>query len=125
MPFYQHDDGNLRYQTNNSSTLSRRLNTNRLTDYQLSNINEHRDLLSERGVYRDQAAAKIQAAYRGYSVRKSLPWLNDKQKHSDDEFNHRVKQNKNVFRIFSKLFFLFFFSQIAIEKQHQSILIYV
>jgi len=42
-------------------------------------------------MYHDRAAAKIQAAYRGYSVRKSLPWLNEKQKHLQNESNKRVQ----------------------------------
>lgn len=106
---YQHlqnDDGNLRYQTshydgNNGdmlkpssvTRLSERLNSNHINDYStptLTNGNEHRDLVLERRIYCDRAAAKIQAAYRGYTVRKSLPWLNEKQKYLNDEFNQRV-----------------------------------
>ncbi|CAF1156782.1 unnamed protein product [Rotaria sp. Silwood1] len=79
---YQHDDGNLRYQTLNSETITH-------LNQSLSNINDHRDLLLERRIYRDRAAAKIQAAYRGYTVRKSLSWLNDKQKYLHDKFNKR------------------------------------
>jgi uncharacterized protein YqiB (DUF1249 family) len=65
------------------------LNSNRLTDYH----NEHlsSDPLLERRIYHDRAAAKIQAAYRGYSVRKSLPWLNEKQKHLQNKNNKRVQ----------------------------------
>jgi hypothetical protein len=37
-----------------------------------------RDLLVDRGFYRERAAAKIQAAYRGYTVRKSLSVVHDK-----------------------------------------------
>ncbi|CAF4320291.1 unnamed protein product, partial [Rotaria magnacalcarata] len=98
----QHDDGNLRFQTsqyeiNNSETLkpstltrlSERLNLNDYQTQSLSNVHEHRDILLERHVYHDRAAAKIQAAYRGYTVRKSLPWLYDKQKYINDEFNQR------------------------------------
>ena len=102
---YQHlqqDDGNVRshtsyYETNNvpettkSSNLSRLPrsgNSNRLTDYSSQQISN--ELLLERRIYRDRAAAKIQAAYRGYSVRKSLPWLNDKQEYSTDEHKQRV-----------------------------------
>jgi hypothetical protein len=44
----------------------------------------------ERRIRRDRAAAKIQAAYRGYTVRKSLQWNNEKQKHLKSEFNKRV-----------------------------------
>lgn len=100
------------------STLSR------LNDYSippLSSINEHRDLL-ERGMYRDRAAAKIQAAYRGYTVRKSLPWLNDKHKYLDDEFNKRVgfSLEKQIISLKST-----FFSQCTIGIHHQIILICV
>ncbi|CAF0959170.1 unnamed protein product [Rotaria sordida] len=109
---YQHDDGNLRYQTshyeiNNSETirpstlthLSERLNSVHLNDYQnqpLTNINDHQDLLLERHIYHDRAAAKIQAAYRGYTVRKSLPWLNDKQKYFHDDFNKRPIHHRDT-----------------------------
>lgn len=65
----QREDGNLRY--------SSRLNSS-----------SYRDFLHERRVYRDRAAAKIQAAYRGYSVRKLL---NGKQKHLENDFNKRVR----------------------------------
>jgi len=100
---YQHlqnDGGNLRYQINNSELIKSRYNTNRLTNYQNSNVND----LSERRIYHDRAAAKIQAAYRGYSVRKSLPWLNDRQKNLDDEFNQRVKKKKDHFRNYFSFF---------------------
>jgi hypothetical protein len=88
----QHDDGNIRYQTSIYGTNSRLSGRpNRLNEYQtqhLSNTDNHNDLLSEHRIYRDRAAAKIQAAYRGYSVRKSLPWLNENHLHS--EHNKRV-----------------------------------
>jgi hypothetical protein len=41
-------------------------------------------------VKRDRAAAKIQAVYRGYTVRKSMHWINDKQQRLNNEFNKRV-----------------------------------
>ncbi|CAF1016745.1 unnamed protein product [Adineta steineri] len=96
----QQDDGNIRnqtshYDTNHSETnkssnvsrLSRGLNSNRLNDY--SNHQVSNDLSSDRRIHRDRAAAKIQAAYRGYTVRKSLPWLNDKPNHLDNEYNNK------------------------------------
>jgi hypothetical protein len=123
----QHDDGNLRYQITNSELIKSRpingrLNSNRFIDSQISNLNDHRDFLSERRVYHDRAAAKIQAAYRGYSVRKSLPWLNDKQKVLHDEFNQRVKPV-----LFYRIHFSFFllFSLFTIETMLQLISIYV
>ena len=69
----QRDDGNLRYADHSKGG---RLNSS-----------SYRDFLVERRIYRDRAAAKIQAAYRGYSVRKLL---NEKQKHLNDECNKRV-----------------------------------
>ncbi|CAF3754296.1 unnamed protein product [Rotaria socialis] len=105
----QHDDGNLRFQTsqyeiNNSETLkpctltrlSERLNLNDYRAQSLPNVHEHHDILLERHVYHDRAAAKIQAAYRGYTVRKSLPWLNDKQKYINDEFNQRPNHRRET-----------------------------
>ncbi len=89
---YQHDDGNLRYQTNNSDLIKSRLSNGRL--------NDNRDLSIERGIYHNRAAAKIQAAYRGYTVRKSLPRFNEKEKHLHDEFNKRVKKKQNSFLFF-------------------------
>lgn len=68
----QRDNGNLRY-----------------SDQAKSRIHS----LSERRVYRDRAAAKIQAAYRGYSVRKSL---HEKQKHLDAQLNKRVTSTRNL-----------------------------
>ena len=96
----QQDDGNLRYQFTNSElnkprSTNGRLNTNRFIDSQVSTLNDHRDFLSERRIYHDRAAAKIQAAYRGYSVRKSLPWLNDKPKVLHDEYNQRVQKKRH------------------------------
>ena len=46
---------------------------------------------NERRIYHDRAAAKIQAAYRGYTVRKSLLSLNEKEKQLHSEFNQRVR----------------------------------
>lgn len=57
------------------------------------------ELLLERRIYRDRAARKIQAAYRGYSVRKSLPWLTDKQEHSTDEHKQQQQRVTNVFLV--------------------------
>ena len=100
---YQHDDGNFRYQkslhdanhieTIKPSKLSRMSGRSSSNDYrtrQLFNITDYHDLLSERRIYRDRAAAKIQAAYRGYTVRKSLPWLNKNAKHLYDKFDKLV-----------------------------------
>ena len=79
-PSYQHlqyENGNLRYPEVNKSSL-------------VSRTSRRANPTSEQRVYRDRAAAKIQAAYRGYSVRKSLTCLNEKQKHLHSEFNQRV-----------------------------------
>lgn len=88
----QYDNGNLRYpeihpaETNKSSQVSR-------TSRRSNQSSEYRDSALDRRVYRDRAAAKIQAAYRGYSVRKSLTCLNEKQENLPSDFNQRVKKN--------------------------------
>ncbi|CAF4369803.1 unnamed protein product, partial [Adineta steineri] len=108
----QQDDGNIRnqtshYDTNHSETnkssnisrLSRGLNSNRLNDY--SNHQVSNDLSSDRRIHRDRAAAKIQAAYRGYTVRKSLPWLNDKPNHylENASININIHLTKNNYPV--------------------------
>ena len=54
------------------------LNQNRTSEYQghpLPGVGNLRDPKLEQLVRRDRAAGKIQAAYRGYTVRKSLYWM--------------------------------------------------
>ncbi len=109
----QHDDGNLRLQTpvvltnehktepaamipskilRPSGRLSH-LNQNRTSEYQgtqLPGVGNLRDPLLERRIKRDRAATKIQAVYRGHTVRKSIHWLNEKQQRLKSEFNKRV-----------------------------------
>lgn len=83
---------------------------------------DQRDILAKAQIYEDRAAAKIQAAYRGYSVRKSLTRLNDKSKSLDDQFNRRV----NIcLLIFSLSCLLCPCSQSIIEKMLQLISNYV
>lgn len=110
----QHDDGNLRIQPpiliqqgnakntepkKNPSVRLRQsgrfslLNQNHTSEYQgqkLPGVGNLRDPSLERRVKRDHAATKIQAVYRGYTVRKSLQWINDKQNQLDSQFNKRV-----------------------------------
>lgn len=96
----QHDNGNLRIQSpihitkdevhrepkvpskllRPSGRLSH-LNQNRSSEYQghpLPGVGNLRDPKLEQLVRRDRAAGKIQAAYRGYTVRKSLYWMDSK-----------------------------------------------
>jgi hypothetical protein len=124
----QHNDGNLRSQppvliTNNNKTESEpiippkilrpsgrliQLNKNRSSEYQdqqLPGVGNLRDPLLERRVKRDHAATKIQAAYRGYTVRKSLDWSNQKQPQLRSEFNKRVYSSFTFF-FDIKIFFL-------------------
>ena len=82
----QHDDGNIR----STDLIKSRSNHSRLTD--------------QRDLPQDRAAAKIQAAYRGYSVRKSLPRLNEKSQSLDDQFNRRVNLPLLLLFVFSWLF---------------------
>ncbi|CAF0725174.1 unnamed protein product [Adineta steineri] len=108
----QHNDGNLRTQipiiiTNNekidsepiiaskilrpSGRLSH-LNQNQTSEYQnqkLPGVGNLRDPILEQRIKRDRAAAKIQATYRGYTVRKSLSWINEKQNRLNSEANKR------------------------------------
>jgi hypothetical protein len=127
--YLQHDDGNIRYHpsyydTNGMdpskssaiSRLSRSVNSTRLAEHPVQQLST--DLVLERGVYRDRAAAKIQAAYRGYSVRKSLPWLNDKHEHSSSESNRRVHTRFDSSK--PNLVVPFFSRLISMEKAHPS-----
>ncbi len=116
----QHDDGNLRSQipiviTNEKKTDPKpiipskilrpsgrlsHLNQNRTSEYQgqqLPGVGNLRDPELERRVKRDRAAAKIQAVYRGYTVRKSIHWFNEKQQRLDSEYNKRVYSSLNLF----------------------------
>ena len=70
-----------------------KLNQNRSSEYQgqdLPGVGNLRDPLLEQRIKRDRAAAKIQAAYRGYTVRKSTHWLNDRKQRLNDQANRRV-----------------------------------
>lgn len=70
-----------------------KLNQNRPSEYQghdLPGVGNLRDPLLEQRIKRDRAAAKIQAAYRGYTVRKSTHWLNDRKQRLNDQSNRRV-----------------------------------
>lgn len=70
-----------------------KLNKNRANEYQgqdLPGVGNLRDPVLEQRIKRDRAAAKIQAAYRGYSVRKSIHWLNDRKQRLNDQSNKRV-----------------------------------
>ena len=70
-----------------------KLNQNRSSEYQgqdLPGVGNLRDPLLEQRIKRDRAAAKIQAAYRGYTVRKSIHWVNDRKQRLNDQFNKRV-----------------------------------
>lgn len=111
----QQEDGNIRStDLIKSRSMNGRLNHARPTD--------SRDLLARSKIYEDRAAAKIQAAYRGYSVRKSLPWLNDKSKSLDDQFNRRVNICLLIFSLFCLRRHC---SQSIIEKMLQLISNYV
>ncbi|CAF1165406.1 unnamed protein product [Rotaria sordida] len=116
---HKYDDGNLRFQTpvriDNNNTDSKpiipskiirpsgrlsHLNQNHTSEYQgqqLPGVGNLRDPLLERRIKRDRAATKIQAAYRGHTVRKSLHWINGKQQQLHSEFNKRPihKSTKN------------------------------
>lgn len=70
-----------------------KLNQNRTSEYQgqnLPGVGNLRDPLLEQRIKRDRAAAKIQAAYRGYTVRKSIHWLNDRKQRANNQSNRRV-----------------------------------
>jgi hypothetical protein len=92
----QYDDGYNRHSTaalgesnpieTSQTSLISRMNA------QVKHDNDHRDVQTEPRVYRDRAAATIQAAYRGYTVRKSLLCLNEKEKYLYNEFTQRVNQ---------------------------------
>ena len=59
-----------------------RLNQNQTSEYQgkdLPGIGNLRDPMLEQLIHRDLAASKIQAVYRGYTVRKSLNWIRDRE----------------------------------------------
>ncbi|CAF5203020.1 unnamed protein product, partial [Rotaria magnacalcarata] len=107
----QNDDGNLRFQspvliTNNNIDHERiipskvlrpsgrlsNLNQNHTSEYQgqkLPGVGNLRDPILEKRIKRDRAATKIQATYRGYTVRKSLNWINENQNQLTSEFNKR------------------------------------
>jgi hypothetical protein len=66
-------------------------------DHQLPGVGNLRDPLLERRIKRDHAATKIQAAYRSYTVRKSLHWSNEKQHRLNSDFNKRVCSSSDSF----------------------------
>jgi len=83
------------------------LNRNQASEYeneQLPGVGNLRDPMLEQRVKRDRAATKIQSAYRGYTVRKSLQWIHDEPQRQTHDFNKRVDVLVNSFR--NKIFAL-------------------
>lgn len=138
-PNPQHDDGNLRSPiplviTNNknkpepepkvpskllrpSGRLSH-LNQNHASEYhgqQLPGVGNLRDPSLERRVKRDRAATKIQATYRGYTVRKSMNWINEKEQQLNSQYNKRVYPTFNLFP--NRIFFVVFISRLVNQKK--------
>ena len=84
--------------------------TSEYQDQQLPGVGNLRDPLLERRIKHNRAATKIQAVYRGYTVRKSLHWLNQNQDQLNSEVNKRVYSFVYVYSVtilrFNFVFFI-------------------
>ncbi|CAF1073679.1 unnamed protein product [Didymodactylos carnosus] len=96
-PIYLVNQNNSDQQHHSSASLRpsgrlSRLNQNWTSEFSgnLPGVGDLKDPLLAKRIQRERAAGKIQAAYRGYSVRKSLQWSI-----KNDNYKNRQSTNKN------------------------------